>query len=336
MNMTSEDLSSEIRHFSAELKRLEQRLKSEPTPDAAVLNEFRHAVDNVRLTAWSVSELINAERIKKNPDTVLDFLSAERLRRFEQLVSSLCGDIERGLITVRTDGVQALCESVNGLQQRLVQAIKQRTQAYKVKDAARWNLTSRRLVQGYWGMSTRLSQAVPIFHQIHAHFGLCPESFFKAASCADQWNVTGVNLWINTPPAPGASNVTRNKTAFRSTLPHETQPVSISWNLHFLAYLCTTFYFVSTAFRLGLLQTKCNVCQRQKLVTFSGLNPAKLPIALVRGLLEAWAWSDPQVACAICIVAVLGFLRHSTHLITEQSPTRKRYLAFGGRARPSP
>ena len=134
--MTSEDMSCEIRHFSAELKRLEHRLKSEPTPDPLVLNEFRHAVDNVRLTAWSVSELINAERIKKNPDTVLAFLSAERLRRFEQLVRSLCGDIERGLITVRTDGVQALCESVNDLQQRLVQAIKQRTHAYKVKDAA--------------------------------------------------------------------------------------------------------------------------------------------------------------------------------------------------------
>ena len=136
MNTTSEDLSCEISHFSAELKRLEHRLKSEPTPDPLVLNEFRHAVDNVRLTAWSVSELINAERIKKNPDTVLAFLSAERLRRFEQLVRSLCGDIERGLITVRTDGVQALCESVNDLQQRLVQAIKQRTHAYKVKDAA--------------------------------------------------------------------------------------------------------------------------------------------------------------------------------------------------------
>ena len=136
MSATPPDLSSEIQHLSAELKRLEQRLKSEPTPDPLVLNEFRHAVDNVRLTAWSVSELINAERIKKNPDTVLAFLSAERLRRFEQLVRSLCGDIERGLITVRTDGVQALCESVNDLQQRLVQAIKQRTHAYKVKDAA--------------------------------------------------------------------------------------------------------------------------------------------------------------------------------------------------------
>lgn len=127
MNTSPEDLSSEIRHFSAELKRLEERLRSEPPPDAAALSEFRHRVDNLRLTAWSASELINAERIKKSPDTVLAFLSAERLRRFEQLVKSLCGDIERGIITVRTDGMQALCDSVNDLQQRLVSAIKQRT-----------------------------------------------------------------------------------------------------------------------------------------------------------------------------------------------------------------
>jgi hypothetical protein len=135
MNAPPQDLSSEINHFSAELKRLEQRLKSEPTPDPAALNDLRHAVDNVRLTAWSVSELINAERIKKNPDTVLAFLSAERLRRFDQLVRSLCGDLQRGLITVRTNGIQSLCESVNDLQQRLALAIKARTQPSKVE---RW------------------------------------------------------------------------------------------------------------------------------------------------------------------------------------------------------
>ena len=139
MNTSPEDLSSEIRHFSAELKRLEERLKSEPPPDAAALSEFRHRVDNLRLTAWSASELINAERIKKSPDTVLAFLSAERLRRFEQLVKSLCGDIERGIITVRTDGMQALCDSVNDLQQRLVSAIKQRTQGLQGPGRSRLN-----------------------------------------------------------------------------------------------------------------------------------------------------------------------------------------------------
>jgi hypothetical protein len=139
MSTTPEDLSSEIRHFSAELKRLEQRLKSEPPPDPAALNEFRYRVDNLRLTAWSTSELINAARTKTSPDTVLAFLSAERLRRFEQLVKSLCGDIERGLITVRTDGMQALCESVNDLQQRLVQAINRRTQGLQGPERSRLN-----------------------------------------------------------------------------------------------------------------------------------------------------------------------------------------------------
>jgi hypothetical protein len=136
MSATPENLSSELRQFTSELRRLEQRLKLERPPDPVVLNEFRHTVDNMRLTAWSVSELVNAERFRKDPDTVLAFLSAERLRRFDQLVKSLCGDIERGLITVQTSGMQLLCESVNNLQQRITQVAKQRTQAYKVKDAA--------------------------------------------------------------------------------------------------------------------------------------------------------------------------------------------------------
>src|SRR5436190_5617561 len=79
MSTSPESLSSELQQFTSELRRLEKRLKSECPPNPVVLNEFRHTVDNVRLTAWSVSELLNAEHIKKNPDTVLAFLSAERL-----------------------------------------------------------------------------------------------------------------------------------------------------------------------------------------------------------------------------------------------------------------
>ena len=91
------------------------------------------------MTAWSVSELINADRIKKSPDTVLAFLSAERLRRFEQLVKSLCADIERGILTVRTDGIHALCQSVNDLHQRLLSAINRNTQGLKDSGRTRLN-----------------------------------------------------------------------------------------------------------------------------------------------------------------------------------------------------
>jgi hypothetical protein len=132
----SNSLTLQIKHLSGELRQLEQRLKSEAAPDPLALNDFRHAVDNVRMAAWSVSELLNAHQINKDPNTVLAFLSAERLRRFDQLVKTLCGDIERGLITVETNGMQTLGESVNILQQHLARAAKRRSQAYKVKEAA--------------------------------------------------------------------------------------------------------------------------------------------------------------------------------------------------------
>jgi hypothetical protein len=132
----SENLTLQIKHLSDEIRRLEQQLKSEPAPDPLVLNDFRHAVDNIRLTAWSVSELLNAHQVNKDPNTVLAFLSAERVRRFDQLVKNLCADIERGLITVQTNGMQSLGESVNSLQQHLAQAAKKRSHAYKVREAA--------------------------------------------------------------------------------------------------------------------------------------------------------------------------------------------------------
>jgi hypothetical protein len=132
-----ENLTLEIEQLASELKRVEQRLKSEAAPDRLALNEFRHAVDNVRLTAWSVSELINAEHTKKNPETVLAFLAAERLRRFDQMVRNLCGDIERRIVTFQTNGMHSLIDSVNMLQQRLTQRFSDREpQKYKVKDAA--------------------------------------------------------------------------------------------------------------------------------------------------------------------------------------------------------
>jgi hypothetical protein len=132
-----EDLTLEIKQLTSELKRMEHRLKSQAAPDAVTLNEFRHAVDNVRLAAWSVSELINAEHTKKNPETVMAFLAAERLRRFDQMVRNLCADIERRIVTLQTNGMHSLIDSVNMLQQRLTQRFSDREpQKYKIKDAS--------------------------------------------------------------------------------------------------------------------------------------------------------------------------------------------------------
>ncbi|MGE5321914.1 MAG: hypothetical protein ACM3SW_03590 [Actinomycetota bacterium] len=117
--MVPASLSQELKQVSAALNRLNQRLQAEATPDPVVLLEFRQSLDNVRLTAWSVSELLNAQRVKRDPDHVFAFLSAERLRRLNQLVRNLCGDIDRQVITGKNYGMESLFDSVNALQQRL-------------------------------------------------------------------------------------------------------------------------------------------------------------------------------------------------------------------------
>ncbi len=118
-----ENLSRELKNLSAALTRLELRLQSETIPDPVVLIEFRQTLDNVRLRAWSVSELINAEQARNNPDKVLAFLSAERLRRLDQLVRNLCGDLDRRVITSNSYGMHSLFDSVNVLQQKLADCL---------------------------------------------------------------------------------------------------------------------------------------------------------------------------------------------------------------------
>lgn len=109
-------LSSKLESLASEIRMLDLDLKSQPPPDGAVLQEFRRALDNIRLTAWTVSELINARETGKNPHTVLSFLTAERLRRFTQIARELATEIERGGLSWQTDGVRALTEAVLLLQ----------------------------------------------------------------------------------------------------------------------------------------------------------------------------------------------------------------------------
>ena len=136
MQSTPESISSELKRLASDLRQLEQRLPSESAPDLAILNEFRQAVDNVRLTTWTVSELINAKQTRKNPNAVLTFVAAERLRRFGQLVNSLSEDIEHRVVTLETHGVESLIDSVGTLQRRLKQSSRNRAGKRKIKALA--------------------------------------------------------------------------------------------------------------------------------------------------------------------------------------------------------
>jgi hypothetical protein len=113
--MTSKNLSLDIKEVASELTRLEQRLRVEPDPDAAALDELRHAIDTTRLTAWSVSELIRSGNSRQ---AAMGFVAAERRRRLQQIIKDICRDLEAS--PLKPNERDPFLESVNSLRDVLI------------------------------------------------------------------------------------------------------------------------------------------------------------------------------------------------------------------------
>ena len=122
-------LSERLARLTSELRALDLDLKSGLAPEPPLLREFRQALDGVRMTAWTVNELLDARELKKDPHIVLSFLTAERLRRFAQMVKDLSSDIDADGITWQTRGIQNLADSVKLLESRLEKLVSQHNAA---------------------------------------------------------------------------------------------------------------------------------------------------------------------------------------------------------------
>jgi hypothetical protein len=119
-------LSYRLIHLTLEMRALDADLKSQEVSHTPQLREFRHALDNVRTTAWTVNELLDARSAGKDPSIVQSFLTAERLRRFSQMVKDLCQDIEQEGTNWHAQGVQDLSDSLAMLQEKLGELVRRR------------------------------------------------------------------------------------------------------------------------------------------------------------------------------------------------------------------
>src|SRR5690242_13428100 len=129
-------IASRLRTLTSELRLLERDLKSGTISDDAALQEFRHAVDEVRMTSWTASELHNAQPGRK--ELLASFLAAERLRRFAQMLRDLSLDLEHEDVTWESGGIQTLFDSVTQLQSRLDRLIREHRAGFRnLKDDKR-------------------------------------------------------------------------------------------------------------------------------------------------------------------------------------------------------
>ena len=118
-DVTSHSFSAKLSELTSELRMLEQNLKNNAFVSAPALAEFRQALDNIRLTAWTVSELQNARQINRNAQAVTSFLTAERLRRFRQMVKDLRADLDHDGQNWPSQSIDDLQESITNLREGL-------------------------------------------------------------------------------------------------------------------------------------------------------------------------------------------------------------------------
>ncbi|HEU4416949.1 MAG TPA: hypothetical protein VFT65_19320 [Candidatus Angelobacter sp.] len=122
-------IASRLKHLTTELRTLESELKSGAASDAPLLQEFRHAVDDIRMAAWTASELQNARPERKQ--ALASFLAAERIRRFAEMIRDLTLDLEHQDLTWESGGIQPLFDSVAVLQSRLDRLIREHRSAFR-------------------------------------------------------------------------------------------------------------------------------------------------------------------------------------------------------------
>ena len=133
---TGFQLASRLRNLTAELRLLERDLRSGAITDVAALQDFRAALDEVRMTSWTSSELHNAQPGRK--ELLASFLAAERIRRFAQMMRDLSIDLEQKDVSWETGGIQTLFDSVALLHSRLDRLIREHRAGFRnLKDDKR-------------------------------------------------------------------------------------------------------------------------------------------------------------------------------------------------------
>ena len=115
-----EGLPARLQKVGNELLELDQAIRSGDI-DVRLLAGFRQAIDHVRETTWAVQQWIELQAQDKDAYSVLPRLTVERIRRASQLNNDLALDLDAAEVTIETEGIENLRQSVRGLYKRLAQ-----------------------------------------------------------------------------------------------------------------------------------------------------------------------------------------------------------------------
>ena len=113
-----QSISERLKTATSELYELEKLVLS-GSFSPRVLSEFRSAVDNVRQTSWAVQQWIGLEQQSRDRYSVMNILSAARVRRATEINKDLAIDLQSLEVGLETSGLKELFRAVSELQESL-------------------------------------------------------------------------------------------------------------------------------------------------------------------------------------------------------------------------
>ncbi len=126
----TKEFPARLREITLEFQSMKTEMQNITELDLHALQEFRQSLDELRMTAWTISELIKARTAEKNPEAVLSFQASERLRRFSQMTRELSNDLDGNGFNWETSGIQSLFDSLKLLQASLSNMVAARRAEY--------------------------------------------------------------------------------------------------------------------------------------------------------------------------------------------------------------
>ncbi len=115
----------QIKKTVVELQKLETSLLAEGA-DPRLLNEFREATDFMRTTAQVVQQMRECQIHGREDDEAVAMLIADRIQRTTNLCFELLTDLDAGVLTVESKGVEELSRSLDQIGERLRGLLKRR------------------------------------------------------------------------------------------------------------------------------------------------------------------------------------------------------------------
>jgi hypothetical protein len=111
----SASVNARLFEIADQLHKIKQLIESENGIDLDALDHFRDALNEARMVSWVVSEWLHARQTQGHSESVVQYLTHERIRRFSTMTKEIRAELDAHKPTIEGPALTTLYDTVKAL-----------------------------------------------------------------------------------------------------------------------------------------------------------------------------------------------------------------------------